>query len=347
MPTTYIFGAGASLHAGYPLASAMGKGLLDFMLSYPVPPYAGEAQFVIDSFGKSSNIEDVITSLQSRIDSLESVKTIEAKAERTRVGNCLGFLNASIREWFRDIHTKPAPTYAEFAAKVVQPGDMVITFNYDDSLERELRRVSKWDISRGYGFPLGNEELPSDVLVLKLHGSMNWLVSLFGGIRSGFFQMASWPLSSLGDRPVIHPADLEHLGHAQFSGHTFQGGGAFPCLILPGRKKQFFYGTSFGHEFGDFWELLWSQAADAVKRSERIVLCGYSLLPVDRRACELLLREPKKEAHVSIVCGSQSERIANDFREAGFRTVDVFAGGYFEDWVQAEVKRSVSATSPF
>ena len=316
----------------------MGEGLLDFMLGYPMPPYPGEAQFVIDSFGKSPNIEDVITSLQSRIDSLESTKTTVGKAERTRLGNCLGSLDTSIREWFREIRTKPAPAYAEFAAKVVQPGDVVITFNYDDSLERELRLVGKWDISRGYGFPLGGEELPSDVLVLKLHGSMNWLVSLFGGISSGFFQMSGWPLSSLGNRPVIHLADAKHLGYSQFSGHTFQGGGAFPCQILPGRKKEFFYDTSFGHEFGEFWELLWSQATEAVKRSERIVLCGYSLLPVDRRACDLLLREPMKEAHISVVSGSQSERIANDFKTAGFQSVNVFAGGYFEDWVQAQVQ---------
>jgi hypothetical protein len=339
MTTTYVFGAGASIHAGYPLAATMGEALLNFMLDYPMPPYPAEAQFVIDSFGKSPNIEDVITSLQSRVDSLESVKTVEGKAERMRLGNCLGFLNASIREWFREIHTTPAPTYAEFATKVVQPGDVVITFNYDDSLELELRRASRWDISRGYGFSLGNEELRSDVLVLKLHGSMNWLVSLFGGLKVGGFQVASAPLAALGDRPVIHLADLKHLGYEEFSGHTFQGGGAFPCLILPGRKKQFFFGTSFGHEFGDFWELLWSQAAEAVKRSERIVLCGYSLLPVDQRARELLLQEPRKETHVSVICGSQSERISNDFRAAGFLSVNLFAGGYFEDWVKAETRR--------
>jgi len=336
--TTYVFGAGASLHAGYPLASAMGEGLLDFMLGYPMPPYPSEAQFVIDTFGKAPNIEDVITLLQSRIDSLKGVETLEGKAERMRFGNCRGFLTASLREWFRKIHTRPAPAYADFSTKVVQPGDVVITFNYDDSLERELRLASKWDISRGYGFPLGTWEQSSNVLLLKLHGSINWLISIFGGATHGAFQVASWPLAALGSHPVIHRADLQYLGYADFAGHTYQSGGAFPCLILPGRKKEFFYDTSFGYEFGEFWELLWSQAADAVKRSEKIVLCGYSLLPVDKRACELLLREPGKETHILVVCGSQSARIANDFRAAGFSNVNVFASGHFEDWVQAEVK---------
>jgi hypothetical protein len=52
----------------------------------------------------------------------------------------------------------------------------LVTFNYDDSLERELSRAGVWDVSRGYGFPLGAEDTPSKTLLLKLHGSMNWLI---------------------------------------------------------------------------------------------------------------------------------------------------------------------------
>jgi hypothetical protein len=340
MTTTYVFGAGASVHAGFPLASAMGEGLLDFMLRYPTPPYPSEAQFLIDTFGKSPNIEDLITTVQSRIEALEDAATPEGKAERMRLGNCRGRLTSCLREWFREIHTKPALAYAEFAAKIIQPGDVVITFNYDDSLERELRRADVWDISCGYGFPLGVEEIASKTLVLKVHGSVNWLISLFGGVRAGAFQVGGWPPSALGDAPVIHPADLQHLGYADFKGRVFTGGGALECLILPGRKKEFFYDTSFGREVGNFWELLWSQAAEAVTKSEKIVLCGYSLLPADQRARELLLTVPQKKAHVTVVCGSQSEHIAGDFKAAGLQHVQVFAGSYFEDWVKTEVPQT-------
>lgn len=83
MTTIYVLGAGASLHAGFPLASAMGEGLLDCMLRYPTAAYPSAAQFLIDTFGKSPNIEDLITTLQSRIDALN---TPEGKAERMRHG---------------------------------------------------------------------------------------------------------------------------------------------------------------------------------------------------------------------------------------------------------------------
>jgi PP-loop superfamily ATP-utilizing enzyme len=50
-----------------------------------------------------------------------------------------------------------------------------------------------------------------------------------------------------------------------------------------------------------------------------------------------LLHSPRKETHIEVVCGSQSERIAKDFRAAGFLSVTVSQEGYFEGWVQQEV----------
>jgi hypothetical protein len=110
---------------------------------------------------------------------------------------------------------------------------------------------------------------------------------------------------------------------------------AFPCLILPGRTREFFYDTSLGHEYAPFWDHLWEQAARAVRRSDKIVLCGYSLLPVDQRACDLLLRTPRKETLIEVVSGQQPERIAQDFRNAGFSNVAAFQGCYLADWGNA------------
>lgn len=332
MATVYVFGAGASRDAGYPLASQMGTALFEYMLKSENAWIRASAEFLIDTFGDVPNIEDLITEIQSQVEKLRNAGTPEDRAQRTRLANRRGFLGAALREWFREIHSSPAPSYATFADRIVEPGDVVITFNYDDSLERELRRFGRWDASRGYGFPLGTEDLPSDVLVLKLHGSVNWLVSLFGGATGGAFLVD--PPSSMGNHPVIHRADLEFLEYESFSGHTYQSGGAFPCLILPGRTKEFFYDTSFGHEFGDFWEHLWSQAAAALRNAQKIVICGYSLPEADQRARDLLFLQPQREVDIEIVSGDQSERIAREFSNAGFERSAAFEGGYFADWCQ-------------
>jgi hypothetical protein len=338
MSTTYVFGAGASRDVGYPLASEMGDGLLDFMLKSHDTWIRASGEFLIDTFGRSPNIEDLITELQSRIDLLKDAQSPDDKAQRMRLGNRRGFLGAALQQWFREIHVSPAPSYATFAEKIAQPGDVIITFNYDDSLEREVKRTGKWDISQGYGFRLGAVEHSSDVLVLKLHGSMNWLVSVLGGATGGAFIVN--PASSLGNHPVIHRADLEFLDYQDFVGHTYESGGAFPCLILPGRTKEFFYDTSMGREYAAFWDHLWSQAATALKGCDKIVLCGYSLLPVDQRARDLMLNKPRKETRIEVISGNQTERIANDFRAAGFDHVTAFHGGYFADWCKANADRS-------
>jgi hypothetical protein len=304
----------------------MAEGLMDFMLRSGDIQGRAYAEYLMDHFGRPSNIEDLITEVQARIDRLKDAETDEEKLEYRRLGTRLAYLGTAVREWFRQIHVAPAQAYAEFADRIIQPRDFVITFHYDDSLERELKRAEKWDVSWGYGFQLGAERNPSNVLILKLHGSINWLVSVFGGATGGSF-FVSPGSSSLGERPVVHQADLNYLGYHDFTGHTYRSGGAFPCLIMPGRSKRFFYDTSFGHEFADFWTALWSHATEAVRRSDQIVVCGYSMLPVDERACELLLREPRRDARVSIVSGSQSERIAAQFSAAGFGNLAGGIGG--------------------
>jgi hypothetical protein len=340
MATTYVFGAGGSIHAGYPLSARMGEGLLEFMLNYPIDRYRDSANVLIESFGKSPNIEDMITVLEERIETLRDAENLNDKATRSVLAHAHAHVGEMLREWFRVIHNSPAPLYAAFADEIVKPGDTVVTFNYDDSLDRELRRVGLWDLSHGYGFPLGTADTRSAVLLLKLHGSMNWMGSLFGGVSSG--PVIAGSQGSLGGSPVIHLADANYLGYPEFSGRTYSGGGTILTMILPGRTKQFFYDTSLGREFEPFWNSLWSQAANALKRSDSLVVCGYSMPPADKRARDLLLETPNKEVQVTIVSGSQSETIADQFRTVGFRNVEAFRGGHFEQWLQS--RRALAAS---
>lgn len=329
MTTTYVFGAGASIHAGYPLASKMGEDLLDFMLKYPLEKYQQSGQFIIESFGKSPNIEDLISEMEAEIESLRG------DSMRAVFGNALGDLAVMLREWFRVIHNTPARLYAAFANKIIKSGDTVITFNYDDSLDRELKRVGLWDLSRGYGFPLGSADKRSEVLMLKLHGSINWMIELFGGALSG--PVVAGPQGASGGSPVIHLADANYLGYTEFSGRTYSGGGtSMKTLILPGRCKRFYIDTSLGREFEEFWNHLWFQGAEVLKRTDKLILCGYSMPPVDQRARDLLLQAPQKEIQVTIISGKQSEDIAKAFSAAGFQNVEAFNGGYFEQWLQSQ-----------
>lgn len=302
--------------------------------------YANTADFLREEFGGSPNIEDVITALDARIKALEGFQDLERRLQRSNAAHQRSKLREAVPIWFTEIHANPASAYQKFAERIVQSGDVIITFNYDDSLERELKRAGKWDVSQGYGFQIGTLIQPSPVLVLKLHGSMNWLVSIFGGITSGAF--AASDNSSLGQCPCIATDYLKYLGYPDMPGN-FPGGGGFPSLILPGRTKEFYYETSFGPEHEEFFSSLWKQASAALQRASRVVLCGYSLLPVDDRACDLLLNATNRGSSIVVVSGGDGQRITNTFRDAGFQNVECYSSGYFEAWVESTTSRVASA----
>jgi len=180
-----------------------------------------------------------------------------------------------LREWFRELHLRPAVAYAKFADEVIQAGDVVITFNYDDSLERELRRAGKWDVSLGYGFPLSATPQPSPVTVLKLHGSTNWFASIFGGATSGMGQV------DIDEGPLDSTQSFTKRTWSFSATRIFQGisigAGSFPQSDSSGRNKQFFYRTSFGNEWKLFFDSLWYQAGAALKEADKIVICGYGM----------------------------------------------------------------------
>lgn len=79
--------------------------------------------------------------------------------------------------------------HVDFLERALRPGATLITFNYDPLLEYALRHVSgiSWNPSNGYGLCFDGEfsdgqitDIPyapdSNVELLKLHGSINWLV---------------------------------------------------------------------------------------------------------------------------------------------------------------------------
>ncbi len=324
--TTFIFGAGASFHAGYPFIRTMGAQLLAWMR---VPRdtfyfnFAWSADFLEERFG--DHIENIFNGMQMEIGRQQPGYTLLANVYRP----CL---IEAMRQWFADIHRQhAAPTYERFAAEVVMPGDTVITFNYDVSLDSKLRQSGKWAIGDGYGFRVESLPTGSTVRLLKLHGSINWLAILFGGRPSGIIS-ASGPF---GSRPAFGTDDLTALGYTGLVDPSFAStSAAIPPLMFPTNRKQFFFDTNLGRQWEAFWSRMWRSAKRALQTSERIVVCGYGMYPIDRRGRNLLLKG-KIEGEIEVCCGSESTRIAQELRDQG-RRVHEAEQTYFEPWVSAQ-----------
>lgn len=193
----------------------------------------------------------------------------------------------------------------QFAREVVQPGDTVITFNYDTLVESFLCEAQKWLPHDGYGvhLPLGYEpfdssalptddlplplpELPaSPVKVLKLHGSASWAKN--------------------GDTLLLNPDFLDYLYHRwrhpaiealvteddvlkgrvqNMAASPYNRGDGRPAAIIPTYLK-----TYAETPYAD----LWRAASAALTTAEGVVVIGYSMPKADVAAQTLLLSVPK------------------------------------------------------
>ncbi len=344
--TVYVLGAGASCHAGYPLAKSMGSQLFSWMKKQSNAAgfesrYPTTARFLEDLLGSVGNIEDLFTKMQELVADGEN-GTSEQRAMRTVVANERGVFINALRSWFAEIRQQGvAEAYRRFAREIVSPGDCIITFNYDVSLDRELRLAGKFEAGDGYGFPIETLPLNSATKILKLHGSASWLALMFAGITSGPFQFQ--PGNVLGQRPVIGKDEFAFLGYSDASDPAFpRGGAALPVMIMPTRSKEFFFGGNTGVEYVEFWDSLWRQASEALRRADRVSICGYSMPSADQRALELLLRVARKDAEVVVASGSDTPNIVKQYRESGYSKAKAADEVLFEKWVDSSVRSTAA-----
>jgi hypothetical protein len=99
--TVYVLGAGASHHAGYPLASGMGAELIAWMshqaesaLGYPAV-----ANLMQEIFGPADNIEVLLTAAGKLIRDFER-GTPEQRALRARVAQARFSMLQAVRDFF-------------------------------------------------------------------------------------------------------------------------------------------------------------------------------------------------------------------------------------------------------
>ena len=333
--TVYVLGAGASKHAGYPLAREMGAGLLAWMNRQTDPSfnYAWAAEWLQDTFVQADDLEDLLTRVgqlvQDYKNGTQAQRTMRANAEDAR-----GRLKQAIGGWFAEIREpRAAQSYACFASRVVEPGDRILTFNYDASLERELKAVGKWHIGDGYGFDVDEFPKGSLVKVLKLHGSAGWLALTSGLPMGGSSRSVSRVFADA--RPAVGSRELEFLGYSGLDPAFGGSPGAERVMIMPASKKEFFFEAGGEREWDWFWDDLWNQASEALRQANRVTICGYSMLRVDERACDVLLNEPNKDAQIIVMSGKRrTGEIVEEYQDLGYKGAVAAKELYFEDWVK-------------
>jgi hypothetical protein len=130
--TTFVFGAGASKDAGYPLASSMGQELVEWMEASE--DFRSTATWLKDRFDNPTDIESVLTEMD------DILAREERSSDSTLIANVhKPAITQALRSWFLQIRERQEGSYSSFSSQVVQQGDAVISFNCDDALERSSR----------------------------------------------------------------------------------------------------------------------------------------------------------------------------------------------------------------
>lgn len=286
-------------------------------------------------FHVSKSFELVLTDLDNRVEVLSKAnpRTQQDNLEKQTLLQLQRHVMSMIPCYFNSLRSQTAELYDIFAADVLVPGDVVITFNYDLALDRALKRSGKWSIGDGYGFEIDLRSFGnSPCKLFKLHGSTNWHGEPFQG-NLGFFQ-GSWTHLSLGQRPVIDSAELDFLGYSNASDPQCHNGQArIESPIMPTAKKRFFNQTSLGREWEGFWDSLWLQAGKALNASNEIHLIGYSVPEYDTRARELLATQINKSAAVKVCCHTDTASVIERLERSGKIHVQPACAATLEEWV--------------
>jgi hypothetical protein len=295
-----LLGAGASKAACYPLASqlmeavkaeAEGPSRQNVLVSQDWKEwqrFKDQATGATKELLSDQNPEVVL----SFLDLCGEVRNVgeagEASAARDGFLRCLEYFFQA--KHFDDSKNRWRRDYLRPVLDDLHPGDAVITLNWDTTIERTLYEDggwARWNPVAGYGFhkelckgldnsgirphgPLPTElNVPSEVRVLKLHGSVGWYEA--GGDQVYFskayflnwfqFSERGEPLSLFD--PLAPSIGPEH--HAVW---------AYPSFLKRFRGK----------EMRQVWQL----ADEALRQAERVEVWGYSL-PESDSAVRVLL----------------------------------------------------------
>lgn len=337
MSTVYILGAGAS--AGFDRSSAgvrcpsvknfftVADQVLKSDSRETIDNYRNLIFFLKKYFSLSPaelenaglDMQDVLTFLDLEMEYSDSAEEMDL-LQRARNE----FMDLLSVTFGKVLDGPPCPYHGALASSLAE-SDTVISFNYDLLMDIALYLNSPyWEPGSGYGLRavLARLGAPppasgSKVLLLKPHGSFNWVVCR----TCGNFYVLPFTQNS---------ATLKWASFKSFfpepRGHYLER------LLIPPTLKKDIHGKAM--------QQIWTSALDALKNAHRIVVIGYSLpatdflvkrllyrsLPYNQNLCEFELVDrnnfspanPLLEKYHSILCRSgNSVKVICDKRNIG------------------------------
>lgn len=288
------------------------------------------------------DIEDIHSEIEEALHQVSVSGSQLEKIFAFRPYNELTFIFASV---INDIQNGSLSEPHRLLADRLTPDDIVLTFNWDTLMDRALHHTGHWSTNYGYGFRpksifrgqwVAGEEIDAQKapLLLKLHGSSNWLTShpvsdkgMFVPVQAAapdtvwVFEHSDVPYNCYAGRympgyaPFSYgyypPNIMDDQGKAIPEGHLLirvrakvpwkpegtagsHGLVSAPLIIPPVRQKK--YDT-----YGALFSQIWSKAEDNLTTADHIIIIGYSFPRTDLKSRDLFIHALMKRKSIPLV----------------------------------------------
>ncbi len=263
--------------------------------------------------------------MAQRFNSTQFVRsTLWPQAEVERAETMLKRALAEYLWRFTREPTSAVRTLVAFLEKVVRPGDVIITFNWDLTVERASTlcgAATSYDLEYSYSgaATLERAKRQRQIFLLKPHGSIDWFTE---------GQARSVPSAAPNDFVRVGPGLMAYNSfrlrpHHHMSGHV-------PVIIPPTPFKEF--------RFKALREI-WRGAFRALRKAETVYVLGYSLPREDQFARFVLRRVfrlvAKRNRDPEVIVVNPEESVRETFtRVLGPELKVVFKKMRFERWLE-------------
>jgi len=311
-----------------------------------------------EEFGRfNEDIEEFFSEIQeillTAIDRNDEPEVLWA----AKILNELVFLFTSV---INEVQNGPISRVHQNIARSLASDDRVLTFNWDTLMDRALAAETSWRTDFGYvvvprlihrnGWVVPGPGVGETPLLIKLHGSTNWLTS-YNSMEDG---KAS--LMQTSDPSTLYVYESTDKPYATFAGRFMSGYEPFsygyyppnipddpgksapegyvlfrarpkfawmpdgtapeaglpsmPLIIPPAKAKTY-------DLFGSLFKSIWAAAEDSLSQAEHIILIGYSFPRTDHQSNTLFKNAFSRRnsmPRVSII-DPYPTRVADKFRQ--------------------------------
>lgn len=310
----------------------------------------------IDFIEYENDIEQLHSEIQDRLIAAGKSDNFEDRLRCSGAYNELIFIFCAV---LNEIQNGEASRFHLNLVDAVKSEDVFITFNWDTLLDRALNIKDRWSTDTGYHVTpkaIYRDEwqrpavsMDKGNLLLKLHGSTNWLTSyIIYDLRSNTMEFIhdsspetfyvyesntqSYPcydgryMDGYQDFSMgYYPPNLPEKGKSVEEGHllasftprtpfTPKGDSSKDALvsmpvIIPPVQSKSY------EFFGELFRTLWTKAEETLTACDRIVLLGYSFPVTDYQSNDLFLRAFMKRKSIPevIIVNPYPEQIKNKF----------------------------------